>query len=116
MVVGLSIKERIVVGNLLPQQGNMISMRTVQRARENLSFSDEEATAWDIKIVDQGGGRSAYLFDENKAMDADIVLPSRAFSMVADALIQLDKASKIEAAHLSLWPKFLTTSEQHETE
>ena len=114
-LVSLSVKERIAVGNILPQQGNLINMRAVQRARENLSFTDAEVEEWGIHIIDQGGGKAAYQFDATVAGDVDIAIPARAFTVVADALRELDKVSKLEAAHLPLWSKFVARSEQ-ETE
>ena len=114
-LVSLSVKERIAVGSILPQQGNLINMRAVQRARENLSFTDAEVEEWGIHLIDHGGGKAAYQYDATVAGDVDIAIPARAFTVVADALRELDKVSKLEAAHLPLWSKFVARSEQ-ETE
>lgn len=113
-IVGLSVQERIIVGNLLPIQGNLLTMRAVQQARESLAFTDEEIDDLQIDAVDLGEGRINYQWDRVKEADnvPDITLSGRAFGLIRDRLMALDKESKLTAAHVPLWEKFVPKSEQ----
>ena len=48
----LDVKDRLVLQNLLPQEGNFVTLRVIQEARKSLSFTDEELTTICFKQKD----------------------------------------------------------------
>lgn len=95
-----AVEERLAMLNLLPPEGNLITMRIVHDLRQALGFSDEEFTALEFK---QENGR---LMWKEGIGPKEVRVGVKAASIAHDELAKLDKGGKLTVAHLTLCEKF----------
>jgi hypothetical protein len=97
----LTIMERLALLQILPQQGNVATLRIVRKLREDLSFTEDEIKAFDI-IIEEG----RITWDEVKAKPRGYEFGATAHKTIIDTLEKLDNEGKVEIQHLSLMDKF----------
>ncbi len=103
----LTVQERLVLRQLLPTQGNALTLTVIKELGERLEFKDEEQTAlkmeskngqvnWDPKVAGEG---------------KEIDVGEKMAVVVVGALEDLDKRKQLHANQLSLYEKFVTPKE-----
>jgi len=97
----LSVVERLVLLNLLPQEGSYINLKLLRTAREELSFSDEEVRI--LNFVQDGG---QVKWDMGPDIMKDVTIGEVVTLMIVDLLKGLDKEGKLKNEHFSLFEKF----------
>lgn len=97
----LSVVERLILMNLLPNEGTYINLKLVRVAREELSFSDEE-----VKLLQfvQDGEQVKWNMEAN--ILKDVTLGEVVTIMVVDSLKKLDGEGKLKNEHFTLFEKF----------
>jgi hypothetical protein len=98
----LNLKERIVLLNVLPRQGDMATVRIVRDLQNSLAPSEDEFKEFEIK---QEG--TQYSWNEKGMAPKEIKIGARARQIVVDALTTMDKAKQLTADHLSVYEKFV---------
>jgi len=98
----LGIKERILLLNLLPAQGDFTTMKAIQNLRDGLIFTEDEVGRFGIKQDDQ-----RIIWDVAVDEDVEIVIGPVGNTVVIDALKKLDEEKRLIADHLELWEKFV---------
>jgi len=104
----LSIEERLHATMILPREGDITTIKIVRELREALSFSEDEHELFDMTF-DQTEGKVEW--NKEKAIPVDIPLGPKAMSLIVQALEKLDKEGKLSEPHISLWDKFIGTTE-----
>jgi len=102
MKVDLSIKERILVGNVLPQAKSLASMRIVQDLRNRLVPTLEEYEAWGIV---ETPGRVEWKVAEAETVK-EFELARKESDLIVEALRDLDQKEQVTAEYLPLFDKF----------
>ena len=102
----LSVLERIVLLDILPKEGNFVTLKILRKLRESLSFTEEEIKYYALTI--EG---NEFKWSDQVEQVADITIGEKATDIAAAALKALDKANKLEDRHFSLYEKFVTTDE-----
>ncbi len=97
----LSIKERVLLLNVLPSEGDLTTIKIVRELREGLSFSEEELEAGNIQTSDEGN----ISWGDNFEKDVEIV--GEALKISQDALTRLDEEKKLNVGHISLYEKIV---------
>lgn len=99
----LTVVERLVLMNLLPQEGSYVNLKLVRVAREELSFSDEE-----VKLLGfvQDGEQVKWNMEANILKDVE--LGEVVTILVVDSLKKLDGEGKLKNDHFTLFEKFCT--------
>ena len=64
----LSIKERLLLSGVLPQQGNIATLKIVRQLKEDLSFSEEEFKEINL----QKSGEDGFRWDKDISKDIQI--------------------------------------------
>ena len=100
----LGIAERISVLNILPAEGNIITLRVVNELRESLSFSEKELA--DCKISQDDNGR--IMWDASAALVKDVKIGDTARDIIKAALKKLDDGNKLTAQLVPVWDKFMS--------
>jgi len=100
MVTELTILERLLLLNILPPAGDLVTIKIVRHLRESLSFTEQEIE--ERQIVQHEGGNVTWIEGEPKAFE----LGAKAIETVVNVLKKLDKDGKVEEKHLSLFAKF----------
>ena len=102
----LTVAERVRILDMLPQQGDFVTLRIIRDLQGDLSFSEEEIKEWDVQYQ---AGR--VLWDEEKAGLKDIAVGERASEIIADALRKLDSENKLHIGQIDLFEKFVKTED-----
>lgn len=95
-----TVEERLAMLNLLPPEGNLLTMKIVHDLRQALAFSDEELEALNFQ---QSDGRLSW---QNTVEPKEVEAGIKARGVVYDELEKLDKEKKLREAHLTLCEKF----------
>ena len=98
----LSIKERIIVANLLPQAKSLASMRVVADLQHTLGISAEEHEQWGIV---EGPGRIEWKVPDQQTVK-EFDLARKEVDLIAGALHKLSEDEKVTLDHLPLFDKF----------
>ena len=108
--VPLTVAERFVIQQLLPEKANFINMKLLRVLREDLVLSEEERTG--IELVQTDDGRIKWDGEKAEKCIKEVPFESKAIVMVIDALTKLDKDETLEPQHLSLYEKFVEVPEK----
>jgi hypothetical protein len=102
----LSLTERFEAMNLLPQEGNFLTLRLVREARETLAPSELELKR--IEASFEGDQLRYNMVAAGKLPEIDVQLGDIMQSAIKAKLVELDKANKLTENLFSLYEKFIT--------
>lgn len=102
----LSVKERLLLGNILPKEGNIANLRIVRKLRESMSFSEAEWIKFGFK--EEG---DQLKWDPTLPQDIEVEMGPTAQKMVQDTLKKLSTENKLTEDFLSLYDKFCPEGE-----
>ena len=109
----LSVKERLILGSNLPQQGDFITMTLAEGLKKKLVFTEEEITASELKPITEVKLVEGKPVEINKLAwnlatpDYDIPLGPKTVEMVKAHLKKLEGDAKLTADMLTLYEKFV---------
>ncbi len=98
----LNTFERLILLNILPQEGDFTTLKIVRKLRETLSFSEEEHKRLQFK---QDGEQVKWLTEGD--IEKDINLGEKATDIVVSTLKKLNEQKKLKDEHYSLYEKFI---------
>jgi len=98
----VSVVERLVLLGMLPQQGNLMTIKIVSRLREELSFDEADHKALQFKEKEDTG----FVTWKEPYPEKEIEIGKKATSIIYKLLRELDEEEKLNAQHLSLCDKF----------
>ena len=99
----LNVLERLLLGGVIPAEGNLVTLKLIRQLREDLSFTAEEHKHFGF--VEEGEKikwNPEYASEEKEIEINDVML-----GVIKNQLKQMDKAEKLTENHLSLWEKFM---------
>jgi len=104
----LTVHERLMLGNILPQEGNFVTLKVLRNLKMALSFSEEETKKWTIQ---SSNGRVDWrlLDSKNKPIDqdAEIEVGEKAKDIIVLSLAKLNEEKKLREEHLTLYERFI---------
>lgn len=98
----LSVLERLLLLNHLPQQGDITTLRIVQKLREDLSFTEDEHS---LLKIEQTGDQIKW--DTQAQQNKMISIGPKALVAIRTCLQKLSDKGEANVTHLSLFDKFL---------
>lgn len=98
----LTVKERVVLANMLPEQGDITSLKQVRVLREALSFTDKENKEFEILVEGP-----MIKWNDEKVKLVEIPITEMMTKIIARKLRDLNKAKKLRDDMISLWDKFV---------
>jgi len=98
----LTVKERLVLLNLLPNEGNFLTLKLMRKLREALSFDEEELKR--LNVV-QNGDRVSW--DITVDIRKDIAVGDVMTDVIVKDLKGKDKDGKLTEDHITLYEKFV---------
>jgi hypothetical protein len=101
----LNIKDRIHLLDILPKEGNFVTMRALKEVKDNLAPTEEEVKELNIQ---QSGNN--IVWNASKDTGKEIIINDIAGELISKALMELDKNNKLNEATASLYPRFVPTS------
>jgi len=104
--MNMSVLERLVALSILPKEGDYATLKILTNLRLSLSFTEKEIKAWGI-TTDAETGRTSWKED----VEAEIPIGEKATDIIVDALKKLNREKKLTAEGMSLYEKFIPTTE-----
>ncbi len=99
----LTIKERLILLQILPKVGNIVILRTLKELHEALQFTEDEISAFSLNVND-----GQVLWNEEVAHPVEVDIGgTHAKAIITTALAELETAGKIPLDGLSLYEKFM---------
>lgn len=102
MNVNLNILERVLLMNMLPKKGNLVTVRAVSNTAKILMITKEETEIFEVK---NEGGMTTWN-DQGKE-EKEFTLPPSSVKVIRDTLYKLDAEESLPSNCLSLCEKFL---------
>jgi len=104
--MNLSVFDRLVLLKVLPKEGDYATLKILTNLRLALSFSEEEIKAREI-VSDPIAGRTSW----KDGAEADILIGEKATDIIVAALKRLDQEKKLTVEDMSVYEKFIPTTE-----
>ncbi len=106
-----STLDRVVMLNLLPQQGDVYSLRLIREFREDLGFSEEEQRSLNLRPGPEGQGVSWDDDAEAAAEFKTIRVGSRIHALVEERFHELDSNKQLGLEALDLYERFIENTQ-----
>lgn len=98
----LSVIERLIVQNLLPEKGSFTNLKLVRVAREALSFDEAEN-----KLLNFRQDGEQLRWNDNAVGEKDIKIGEVVTEMVKKKLRELDEKEELTVQQLMIYEKFI---------
>ena len=104
----LNIVERIALLNVLPNEGNIITLRILKDLRSALSFTEGELEKFKMKTTTFPDGRMSIVWDEDFNKEtSEIEIGKAAHGIVVQALTSLDRRQQLKTEAITIYEKFV---------
>ena len=104
----LNVPERLNLLSILPQQGNLATLRIVRDLREKLSLSEEEHKEFGITTTQHEGSVTFNWTNDDAALTPrEFQFQPKTLSIIIEALRQLDSQKQLRPEHISLYETFV---------
>lgn len=97
----LKLGHRLALMQILPQEGNITTLRIISDLRKNLGLTEADHAKYGVKI--DGGN---LVWDGKKDIPVDIEIGPVAEKLISRQLRDLNKGKKLGEQHLPLWEMF----------
>jgi len=105
MKVKLTVKQRINLQSILPQQGDFLTVKMIRVLREELSFSQKEHEL--LKLVSLKDGSVSWDGKAAEGCTKEVEIPETVVSIIKETLEKLNAQKKITEAHLDFYEMFM---------
>lgn len=103
----LSIKNRLIISDMVVQQGNLTEMIVSKSIREKIAISSDEAQKVEMKDVPTRDGKVTVNWVEEKDPLKDVVFNKLELEMLEKQATLWDKEKKITFGNMDTVMKFL---------
>ena len=108
----LNIRDRFVLLNILPPEGDFSTVKIVHRLRQDLAPSEKEFKDYNIQTKD-----GQVMWDDavdKKRGPKDVEIGGKAFSIIEEQFKKLDKEKKLTEGHISTYELFCLSEKKEE--
>lgn len=104
----LTVKDRLILGAILPAQGDFPTLKIVRKLQEDLSFSEEEHKLLKFQ-VNAETSMTTWDVEADKTVLKDVAIGEKATDIIKEAFRQLEstKPPKLSMVHIDLYEKFM---------
>lgn len=102
----LSVLDRVLLLNILPDKGDVTTLRIIRDLQAALGFGEEESAELGLRNSDGG-----VVWDNTKAKVHDIPIGPRAHVIISEALGGLEKRKQLSLQYLDLYDRFVAPEE-----
>jgi len=105
----LNVNERLIILNILPQEGNILTLRILRKLKENLSFTEEEHKVLNFKTIQDKFMQWSTVTPDGTSIpqEKEIDIGEKASDLIKEALKKLDDDKKLTEGHMSVYDKFI---------
>ena len=105
----LTVKERILLADILPGSGDISTIRISNDLRNSLGFTEEEHETYGFHSPEDNP--NAILWNMEPPQERDIEMGKKAKELIVSALKKLDEEGGVTVDHISLFDKFIGDGE-----
>jgi hypothetical protein len=106
----LSVKERIILSVILPNEGNITNLKIIRMLREELSFSEAENKALQFQTNEKG---MAWNVEGEKIVGTkEVSVGDVATEIIKKTLDKLNKEEKLTNEHIDLYDRFMSPKKE----
>lgn len=105
MKIELTVKQRLDLQSILPQQGDFTTAKMVRVLREELSFSQEEHEV--LKFKSHPDGSVEWNSSAAEKCKKEVTIPETIVTVVKEILEKANTAKQITDAHLDFYEIFM---------
>jgi hypothetical protein len=98
----LRVADRLILLNILPQEGDITTLRILRDLKGRLSFSEDELAALEIKSIDGGT-----FWKQDADKEVEIEIGQKANGLICDAFRILNEQKKLRADFLPVYERFI---------
>ena len=98
----MQIQERLLILNILPKEGSIVTVRLLKELIGSVGLSGEEIKKWKVQTKEN----NQVVWDNTQATEKEINLNEAAKNLISERLELLSKESKLTLAQLTLYDKF----------
>ncbi len=98
----LSVQERIILAGLLPQEGNILTLRVVNELLSSLGFTEAEHER--LQFVTEG---TQIKWQQGAVNDKEIAIGDKAREVIVSALKKANEAGKVHISWLPVYDRFI---------
>jgi len=98
----LNLQERFVLLQVLPKEGNFMTLKIVRDLQDSLSPSEEELKECGVTQKEE-----QITWNEKGREEKEIKIGEKATDIIVEALDKLDKENKLSTQHMTLYEKFI---------
>lgn len=102
----LSVADRLVLLSVLPQQGDITTLRIVSQMKDDLSFSEEEHKECKFRTEED-----RVFWEDDVKGEKEVTFGEKATDIIVDAFEQLNKRKQLKVEHIPLYEKFVEKKE-----
>jgi hypothetical protein len=97
----LDVGNRIRLLGILPEQGNLLTLKIVRELREELSFSEDEHKEMNLVV------KQDRITWSDDAVEKDVTIGDQGKEIVEKRLRELNEKDELTLPDLDLWEKFI---------
>jgi len=99
----LTILERILLLQILPTEGDLITLKVIRDLQNVLGFSEADYKKYKIE---QENGQITWNIEEGRK-EVELKVGEKAQDIIKESFQKLDKEKKLEAKHINLYERFV---------
>ena len=96
------VRDRLILLNVIPVQGNLVTLKMVRVLREELGFDNDEYQAFNLRT--EGG---SFHWDETKERSKEVSVPITMQELIISAFGKLSKENALHLEHVDLYERFM---------
>ena len=99
----LTVRERLILSSILPQEGDILTLRILRKLQSDLSFSEEELKLYKFETLEGGMIR----WDNTIEQEKEVEVGEKANDIIVLALSKLNEQKKLKMEHLDIYDRFV---------
>jgi len=102
MKYNLTVVDRVILLNVLPKEGNMITLLSLRDLKAELVFSEEENDKLGVKMEDGN-----LMWNKDAEQEKAVEINGTMTKIIVEALLDMDKQGKLNEAMIDTCQKFI---------
>ncbi len=98
----LTVRERLILLSILPQEGDFLTLKVLRKLQEDLSFTEEEHAKYKFVQSD-----NKVTWDDTVEQGKEIELGRKANDIIVLALSRMNEQKKLRMEHFDLYSRFI---------
>ena len=102
MKYNLTVVDRVILLNVLPKEGNMITLLSLRDLKAELVFSEAENEALGVRMEDGN-----LIWNKDAEQEKAVEINGTMTKIIVEALLDMDKQGKLNEAMIDTCQKFI---------